>query len=225
MLQFLIKKELASNKNKILDCINHTKNKEASDCLKLILLMGIRPGSTTDTKGEVTAYGASTLQGRHVVVENNKVYLRFIGKKGVDINLPVTDKNLASMLLTRKQKAGDNGNLFNASASQLRQELRPLGLYPKDLRTRLANEIAITELKKISVPETAEEFQKIRKQIGKMVSSKSGNTPSVALSYYVNPVVFQNWAPEAYKKWIALLEQKTKEKQEKKKQKEEKSNG
>src|ERR1019366_2295781 len=45
------------------------KLKDSADCLSLIMKMGVRPGSETDTGAKVKAYGATTLEGRHVVID------------------------------------------------------------------------------------------------------------------------------------------------------------
>ena len=88
------------------------KKSEEAACLRLIMLTGIRPGSDKDTQAARQAFGATTLRGQHVVVRGSKVSLRFVGKKGVDLDIPVADPRLARELIRRKTAAGKNGKLF-----------------------------------------------------------------------------------------------------------------
>ena len=100
------------------------KTKEHADAALLVRTMGIRPGSETDTKAKVQAYGATTLEGRHVRVSTTgNVRLNFTGKKGVAINLPVEDKQLAAMLPFYRGHSGHT--TFSNCISLDRRELLP----------------------------------------------------------------------------------------------------
>lgn len=201
-------KSLSRNSDKVAQYIDALPDKETSDCLKLIFHMGIRPGSTADTKSAVKAYGASTLKGEHVVEEGGNVYLRFVGKKGVSQNHLVSNKDLANMLLKRKKSAGANGDLFDTSSSKLRAALSPLGIKPKDLRTSLATRTAQDALKAIPSTTDIKEFTKIRNRVGDVVCEILGNQRTMALSSYIDPEVFEKWSPQGYRSWKAMEEQK-----------------
>ena len=193
---------LIKKKEELVSAIQVMKNRDTADCLNLICTMGLRPGSDKDTKSKVTAYGASTLLGKHVVIEGKKVFLRFIGKKGVKQNHEVTDNYLASMLVKRKEQAGEDGKLFKDTDDvKLRAALKPLGIHPKDLRTMLANVTAKEWLANVKPVSDVKEFVKIRNSVGDAVCSKLGNQRSMSLKSYIDPSVFENWSPEGYKKW------------------------
>ena len=176
------------------------KDPETSDCLLLIAKTGIRPGSTKDTKAEKEALGATTLRGENVVKEGNKVFLRFTGKKGVYQDHEIKDPELKKMLISRKSKAGDKGNLFKTTAQKLNKSLPP-NVHAKDFRTAVAQDSATKALSKYPRARNAREFEKMRNSVGEDVSKKLGNTKSVALKSYINPVVFKNHSPEAYAEW------------------------
>lgn len=193
---------LMKKKEELVSAIGLMKNRDTADCLDLILNMGLRPGSEKDTKSKVTAYGATTLLGRHVSIENNKVFLRFVGKKGVHQDHEVTDEHLAKMLIKRKQKSGDDGKLFEETDdTKLRAALKPLGIHPKDLRTMLANTTAEEWLADVEPTSNAKEFAKIRNLVGDAVCNKLGNQRSMSLKSYIDPSVFEKWSPEGYKNW------------------------
>jgi phage-related protein (TIGR01555 family) len=174
------------------------KTRDHADCMMLIRKMGIRPGSDSDTKAKVKAYGATTLQGHHVWQMGNTTRLRFVGKKGVTISLPVEDGKLASMLRDRRAKSGDSGKLFpNVSDSSLldfSHEKLDHGHYKtKDFRTHLANDIAGDMVGKLKPPANEKEYKKRVKEVATAVAEKLGNTPTVALQSYIAPQVFAGW--------------------------------
>lgn len=172
--------------------------REAAEALDLVMKMGLRPGSERDTGAAKQAYGATTLQGRHVKVrDTGYVALNFTGKKGVQINLPVRDPALVRSLTDRKAKAGDSGKLFNISDAALRDYVDSLdggGFHTKDFRTCVAAKTAMGEIAKIKrVPQTQTAFKKAVREIAKIVAAKLGNTPTVALQSYIPPEVFTPW--------------------------------
>lgn len=195
-------RSLIQHKRTLVSAIKGMEDKETSDCLRLIMVMGIRPGSTNDTKAKVEALGATTLRGENVVEEDEKVYLRFVGKKGVYQDHVVPDKELANMLLERKKAVGDNNDLFDTTSAKLRKALEPLGIHPKDLRTMVATTTAQKILKKYEPTENPKEFNKIRNEVGEIVCKILGNQRNMALNAYIDPKVFEDWSNIGMKNWI-----------------------
>jgi len=172
------------------------KTRDCADCQKVIVEMGLRPGSNADTKAEKKAYGATTLEGRHVIKTKDGVSLVFVGKKGVEQNHPVTDKRLQSMLLSRANRAGKNGKLFSISYGQLYSYVKQLGgkqFTAKNFRTYVGTDEAVKEMKKYPKPTTMKEYKKTVKAVATAVASKLGNTPGMALQSYINPSIFLEW--------------------------------
>ena len=164
---------------------------------RLIMSTGIRPGSENDTGAKKQAYGATTLLGSHVVGDNaDNVRLQFTGKKGVDLDIPVTDKDIAQDLLDRRENAGPNGKIFNTDANSLLDYTKNLdggGFKTKDFRTLLGTRTAIDAVSSMSRPESSKEYKQSVMRVAKLVSERLGNTPTVALQSYISPVVFADW--------------------------------
>jgi DNA topoisomerase IB len=207
--------KLIQNRDNVLKGINTMKDRETGDCLSLIFNMGIRPGSTKDTKSLKEAYGATTLKGKHVVEEDDKVFLRFTGKKGVEQNHEVLSQELASMLKKRKEAAGDDGDLFHTTDANLRKVLKAFGVHPKDLRTMLATTTARDTLKTMPKPTTLKEFTKVRNSIGDIVCGKLGNTRTMSLTAYIDPAVFEEFSPDLFKQFKEQKNNKDKKKEDK----------
>lgn len=180
------------------------KTKEAADVLALIMHTGIRPGGEGDTGADKKAYGATTLQGRHVVEgANGSVRLKFVGKKGVDLSIPIKDQAIASMLLDRAKAVDRKSEIFpDVSAAELSAYVKQVtggGDYKtKDFRTLLANRIAAVEVAKIKPPTDPKSFKKKAKEVATVVAKKLGNTAAIALSSYINPMVFATGWKQQY---------------------------
>ena len=169
--------------------------REHAEVTKLIMKTGIRPGSEKDTKAKVKAYGATTLEGRHVVVDKAKVNLQFVGKKGIELNISIKDEFVSNMLRTKK--AGDNDQLFrNVNDGSLRSyvdKFNGRGFKTKDFRTEVANDTAEKAMSEMSRPKSKKEYKKSVVKVAKIVAGKLGNTPAVALKSYINPGIFGQW--------------------------------
>ena len=200
--------DLMKNRETLVQTIALMKDRDTADCLSLILHMGIRPGSTRDTKAKVEALGATTLRGENVVEEGGKIYLRFIGKKGVQQDHEVPNEVLGKMLIERKKKAGDNGDLFDTNDTKLRKVLKPLGIHPKDLRTMLATSTAKEWLADVAPTDDPKEFARIRNLVGDHVCEILGNQRTMALNAYIDPSVFEDWSPQGVAAWKAESEKK-----------------
>lgn len=175
------------------------KKSEEALVMKLIMQTGCRPGGDDDTQAKVKAYGASTLEGRHIKInEDGNVFLNFIGKKGVENNIPIEDSDLAKELIARAKRVKPDERIFNTNRGALSNYSHQLdggGFKTKDFRTLLATRTAIKEIEKLSppAPKDAKEYKKKVKEVAIRVSKKLGNTPTVALQSYINPSVFAEW--------------------------------
>lgn len=176
------------------------KTKEHADCAWLMSAQATRPGSKKDIGAKVKAYGATTLEGRHVVQDaDGTVRLHFVGKEGVQHDHRIHDKALASMLLERKKVAGDNKPIFKTSEGSVNNFIGKLDgkhFSAKDFRTRRANLIAARAVAKIGGPAKDEKQFKARvKAVAYQVSTVLGNKPAQCLESYINPIVFSTWIP------------------------------
>lgn len=176
------------------------KVKDVADCLHLIMKTGIRPGSDDDTGADVKAYGATTLTADHVVKTKEGVFLKFVGKKGVKLNIPIDDPELASSLVKRAKTAGAGGKLFPTTNDKnllaYTHTMDGGGFKTKDFRTHLGTSHAMSEVKRINEtapPGTAKDYRKMVLDVAKSVATKLGNTPVVALQSYISPTVFSDW--------------------------------
>jgi DNA topoisomerase-1 len=161
---------------------------------------GVRPGSEGDTGAEKKAFGATTLVGDHVVVDGDSVRLKFVGKKGVNLDIEVADKATAKMLIERKREAGSDGQLFPINEKALLDHVHSFdggGFKTKDFRTLLGTKTAADEVARAEAPNNQKEYKRAVMSVAKAVSARLGNTPVIALQSYINPAVFAVWRGDA----------------------------
>jgi len=153
--------------------------------------------SLEDTGYWLKSHGATTLEGRNVVVTGAGVLLRFMGKESVWHEHYVRDPKLAEMLKERKNAAGNRGKLFprtnDAKVNAYVSSLDGGKFTPKDLRTRRGTEMALKEIARRDAPQTEKDYKKTVMEIAGIVSGVLGNEPAVCLSTYISPVVFSGW--------------------------------
>jgi DNA topoisomerase I len=179
---------------------NNPMVRDVADCAHLVMKMGVRPGSSRDTKSSRKAYGATTLLGQHVVRDKlGLISLKFTGKDGVDLDLPVSDPKIAHMLLKRQKEAGPDGELFpKTDETKLSGYVQKLGgneggFHTKDLRTHLGTKTAMGTISMMPVPTDPKAYKKQVLEVAKHVSKVLGNTPTIALQSYIAPHVFSSW--------------------------------
>jgi DNA topoisomerase I len=174
--------------------------KEEADVAWLMREQGTRPGSDRDTKAKVRAYGATTLEARHVVESPDGVRLQFIGKEGIAHDHLIRNPELGKMLVQRKQAAATpDARLFATDDKKVRDFTASLDggkFSPKDFRTSVATRMAVDHVKADPHPSKDEkEHRKRVMDVAARVSKLLGNKPAQALESYIHPMAFSSWSP------------------------------
>lgn len=142
------------------------------------------------------SHGATTLEGRHVIEAPDGVRIQFVAKESVYHDHRIRDPELAKMLLGRKAKAGERGQLFPVSEGQVASYSETLDggkFTPKDWRTQRGTREAIDAVNGMEAPKDEESYRRAVMEVAEVVSSLLGNAPDVALEKYVDPTVFAAW--------------------------------
>ena len=171
---------------------------DTAAALALVRHFGLRPGSTTDTQAAQQAYGATTLQARHVrqYPETGRTTISFVGKKGVKITVSTTDKDIFALVASRMEGKSGSDSLFQTSDQDLRAYMDSSigeGFHPKDLRTYHANATALSMVSSMRRPTTRAKLKVARNKVADAVAKQLGNSRTMALNSYINPTVFAEW--------------------------------
>lgn len=171
----------------------------------VVLLMrqtGIRVGGNGSIRGRLVkdaTYGATTLRAKHVrITPQNSLIIDFVGKKGVRHHHVIRDPLLVESLRLITNGRSGNDPLFTGVSKKTTMEYmrRVLGLVDiknHDLRTLVANDIAISTVKSLPYPNTEKEYRKLRNSVGEVVADTLGNGRYHALNSYIDPTVFDRW--------------------------------
>ena len=161
----------------------------------LIAATGFRVGGQNQL-GKEAAFGATTLEGRHVSVKGDKISFHFTGKHGVDIQHEITDKRLAKFIEAQKAKVGPDGKIFSTNDGKVRDYIKATTGNPHfkahDFRTWHGTAAARMIIARDPKIREGKEFKKFQMTVAKEVSEHLHNTPAMALSSYIDPKV---WSP------------------------------
>ena len=187
--------QVAQNAGKIFDWTENIDGDPMKAAVRLMATEGIRVGSSDKQRGDVMAYGATTLRAGHASVDKDgNVALDFTAKEGIEAHYDIDDPQTADYIKKRLAEAGPDERLFpGVDADNSIEAIREVTGLPSiknhDLRTLLANLIARAELdaRVPPPPANAKEAQRIRKEIATVVSEHLHNKPAQALASYINP--------------------------------------
>lgn len=172
------------------------KDRDVAAVVLLVAKTGFRIGSERDTGAEVQAFGASTLEKKHIKVKNNTIDFTFTGKKGVVITKRLVSEDMAGYLSHKMATLKPSDKVFSATDASARDYVKThggAGYKVKDFRTWQATAHALKEVNSLPVPKTQTEANKLRRKIAVAVAEQLGNTPTVALKAYIPPFVFDSW--------------------------------
>jgi DNA topoisomerase-1 len=175
------------------------KDREAALVAYLIYETGMRPGSNRDTLASVKAYGATTVQMRHVTPSAKGARLKFVGKKGVGQNVLVTNPYIAEELVQRKRNAlyRTTKPVFRVSSSKVNQYVAGLGsgeYTVKDFRTARGTKLALELLgNRKRLPRTKSGRRKVVNDALDRVARMLGNTRAISRKSYVDPGILERF--------------------------------
>jgi len=164
------------------------------------------------------SYGLTTLRNRHAAfVHDGRARLSFRGKGGVEHEVAIDDRRLASIVRHCQQLPGqllfqylDDDGLRRPVTSDLVNEylkdVTGADFTAKDFRTWIATVRAFTLLAGTPLPEAPGEHAVKTCIVAaiRQVASELRNTPAVCRKSYINPAVFDAWRNGALHRYADL---------------------
>jgi len=186
-----------------LDAEVMNKRKVLALVIRLMEETHIRVGNDCYAKRNKT-YGLSTLRTRHLKTTESTIRFQFVGKKGKEHDIAVTDPQLIELvnecedipgwdLFQFYDKDGTKDHIDSGMVNDYIHELTGDLFSAKDFRTWAASKIFFETLRDIGYEK--EEKQNVKNILTAYdaTAKQLGNTRSVCRDYYVHPVM-----PEAY---------------------------
>ena len=197
IIKFAKVRKLEANIDRVIKNIERNykgDKKEQALCLRLIEQTGAR-ADTGRNAGEVKTYGASSLQNKHVKVnDDGSVAVEFIGKHGKPNYYKVNDPTLSKILKERAKRPDKEQKVFDTNYRELKKFSKEVSNNtPKAFRTRIGTNRAKEAVAKMPVPKTEKELMKAKLAVAEAVSKYLCNTRKVCLDKYIDPIVFKVW--------------------------------
>jgi DNA topoisomerase-1 len=191
--------------NNDLNVYGFTKNKLIALVLKIMDLCNFRGGNKIYEK-KYGSYGLTTLHKKHIIIKNKYIEIDFVGKKGVNNNCVIQNKNIQDIVKkVYKLSNKDDPYIFSIiynnedikiSMIDLNDYLKQFDITCKDLRTWNANILFLKNLKSIINNINDSYYQlnddkrlKLRKKICREAIKETAlslhHTPAICKSSYI----------------------------------------
>lgn len=167
--------------------------------VRLLELTLIRVGNAQYAR-QNRSYGLTTLHKRHLTIEGVALRFSFRGKSGVDHQVSIRDRRLATVVRSLRELPGQglfkyrdpDGALHQISSDDVNAYIRAVmgdDFSAKDFRTWAGTVSAARFLKEVELPTSPTDAKRKTAACIKTVAGLLGNTPSVCRTSYVHPIV------------------------------------
>jgi DNA topoisomerase-1 len=164
------------------------------------------------------SFGLTTLKGKHVKINGQKISFSFKGKKGIMHNIDLKSRRLSRLVQKCKDIPGkelfqyfdDEGNRHSIDSGMVNEYIKEISgedFTAKDFRTWSGTVSALIAFKEIGYAENNSQYKKKVKEALDMVAEHLGNTSTVCRKYYVHPLVINLYENNTIKKYLDELEQ------------------
>lgn len=170
--------------------------------IRLIDLGHFRVG-TEKYSIENGTFGISTIRKDHIGFEGDKAKFEFVGKKGVEWNVQISEplcikalKELNEMIFNDDDKLfrfREKGQVKVVTAYMVDRYLEKYGVTAKDFRTYHATRIFAKVLYNMGTTESKKGVRKNIKKAVEVTAERLGHTTSICRSTYINPKVFKHY--------------------------------
>ena len=177
------------------------REKVLATAVRLLELTLIRVGNAQYAK-QNRSYGLTTLNKRHLAVDGTALKFAFKGKSGVEHEVKVRDRRLATVVRSLRELPGQqlfkyrdaDGELCAVTSDDVNAYIREaMGeqFSAKDFRTWAGTVSAARALRDMEPPSSPTEAKRRITVCVKAVAGLLGNTPTVCRASYVHPKVFE----------------------------------
>lgn len=156
---------------------------------------------------ENKTFGIATLKKNHLEIRGNDLVFTYVGKRRKDHRRVVADTPLVEIIREMLELPGprlfryrgEDDAVHNVTARTVNLYIKDIlhqRYTSKDLRTFGGTLRAATILADIGAPADEREARKNTVMTARLVASELGNTPAIARSAYIHPVVFEQYEAE-----------------------------
>jgi len=196
---------------------NFEKRKILALIVSLMQRTNIRIGNNAYEK-LYGSFGLTTLKGRHVKINGQKITFEFKGKKGIMHHVNLKSRRLARLVQKCKDIPGkelfqymdEEGNRHSVDSGMVNDYIKEISgedFTAKDFRTWSGTVSALIAFKEIGYAENNTQYKKKVKEALEIVAGHLGNTSTVCRKYYVHPLIINLYENNTIKKYLDELEE------------------
>lgn len=164
------------------------------------------------------SFGLTTMKNRHVAVEGSKISFSFKGKKGIQHNIRLSSRKLASIVKACKEIPGkelfeyidENGEVHKVDSGMVNAFIRSLSgaeFSAKDFRTWSGSVRALSAFQELGDFENNADRNRKIPAVFDAVAQHLGNTRSVCKKYYVHPAIVSLYEEKKLDHYLRNMEQ------------------
>ena len=179
------------------------REKVLAAVVRLLETTFIRVGNDEYAKTN-KSYGLTTLRDKHAKVRGAHILFRFRGKSGVEHEIDLEDRRLASIVKKAQDLPGEelfayedeDGNPRDVSSGDVNDYLREItsrDFTAKDFRTWAGTVLAARALKEFELVDSQAKRKKNIVTAIEAVAKKLGNTRAVCRKCYIHPAVLESY--------------------------------
>lgn len=183
------------------------RNKVLATIVRLLETTCIRVGNIEYARTN-RSFGLTTMRCRHVKVSSTTVRFQFRGKSGVQHDIQVSDRRLATVVKRCRDTPGhelfkyfdDEGQrqtIDSGDVNTYLQEITQQDFTAKDFRTWAGTNLAALELEAIGPFTSQTQAKRNIAQAIKQVAAHLGNRPATCRKYYVHPAILDAYLDES----------------------------
>lgn len=163
------------------------------------------------------SYGLTTLKNKHIKqISTNKLFFKFVGKKGVLQQTYLREKGLVKLLLKIKEIPGQRIFQYYDESGEVRvlesgdinsylKEVMGIDVSCKNFRTWNGCILALETMLKLALPENKTMRKKNILALIDEVATTLGNTRAVTRSHYIHPRILLQYEEGQLDKWITRM--------------------
>lgn len=180
-----------------------TREKVLATVVMLLDATLIRVGNSQYARDN-KSYGLTTLRTRHVDIKGSDIKFQFLGKSGVEHQVSVKDRRLATVVKRCMELPGqdlfqyldEDGARHTISSSDVNtylQHLTGADFTAKDYRTWAGTAMALAVLRELEWQPESDAKRHVVATV-KAVAKQLGNTPAVCRKCYIHPAVLEHFS-------------------------------
>lgn len=178
------------------------KEKVVALIIRLMEETHIRIGNSQYEK-QNKSYGLTTLRKRHINIYKDRLYIEYIGKKGIEHKVSLRNKKLVKLVNRCEELPGwtlfkyiDNGEKKTIKSSHVNEYLQHIcgsSFTAKDFRTWSASVSFFNALMALEKATTEKDIKANILTAFDIAANTLGNTRSVCKKYYVHPLIIEHY--------------------------------